>query len=115
MSRLSNQEAFANNVRLSDQEAFMNCARTQPLLSMVGFYFSKIPVFKIAGIKGDGEKVTLPPQLPISSMMSVLIATVSLVLEATMGISSSIRSGESLLSLENARQQGKGKEIVNDE
>ncbi|KAL2544400.1 hypothetical protein Fot_13633 [Forsythia ovata] len=55
---------------------------------MVGFYFSKIPVFKIIGARGDGEKVTIPLQLSISSMASIPVAIVPLVPEAAGGVSS---------------------------
>ncbi|KAL2509047.1 hypothetical protein Fot_32694 [Forsythia ovata] len=82
---------------------------------MAGFYFSKIPVFKIIGAGVESGKVTISPQLSISSRASVLVATVSLVLKTIGTFSSSLHLKESLLSSENVRRQDKGKEIANDE
>ncbi|KAL2526143.1 hypothetical protein Adt_11197 [Abeliophyllum distichum] len=82
---------------------------------MADFYFSKILLFKIDGSKDDGKNVTLPPQLPISSTVPVLVAIVLLVLKMAMGISSPFYSGESLFSSENVSQQGKENGIINDE
>ncbi|KAL2545136.1 hypothetical protein Fot_14369 [Forsythia ovata] len=42
---------------------------------MAGFYFSKIPVFKLIGVGVVGGKETLPPRLSITGMISILVAT----------------------------------------
>ncbi|KAL2538250.1 hypothetical protein Fot_19641 [Forsythia ovata] len=49
---------------------------------MVGFYFSKVPVFKIAGAGVEGGKMTLHPRRLILGIVPVLVATVPLVPEA---------------------------------
>ncbi|KAL2508893.1 hypothetical protein Fot_32540 [Forsythia ovata] len=62
---------------------------------MADFYFSKIPGFKIIGAGVESGKVTISPQLPISSRASVPVATVPLVMKIV--------------------EDDKGKEIANDE
>ncbi|KAL2501529.1 hypothetical protein Fot_35377 [Forsythia ovata] len=48
---------------------------------MAGFYFSKIPVFKIRGGRVVDEQGTLLPQLSVPRTTRFLVATVLLVLE----------------------------------
>ncbi|KAL2490958.1 hypothetical protein Adt_26586 [Abeliophyllum distichum] len=55
---------------------------------MVGFYFSKIHMFKIRGGKVVNEKETLPPRPPIPSTAPISASTVPLFMEVVGGVSS---------------------------
>ncbi|KAL2493582.1 hypothetical protein Fot_37339 [Forsythia ovata] len=69
----------------------------------------QIPVFKIAGSEGNDGKVTLHPQLPISSTASVPVATVPLVPEAAIDVKEKeivTDEGEKLVQKRDVRNEG---------
>ncbi|KAL2549871.1 hypothetical protein Fot_11401 [Forsythia ovata] len=82
---------------------------------MAGFYFSKIPVFKIRGAGVVDGQETLPPQLLVPCTTPVPVATVPLVPEVAVDVSSTIPLEESPLPSENVRRPDKRKRVANDE
>ncbi|KAL2509066.1 hypothetical protein Fot_26215 [Forsythia ovata] len=94
---------------------------------MAGF-FSRVPKFKIRSGGDVGEKEAIPSQPPVPCESSIPAATVSLVPEVAMDISSTVPSmlevvmdtsfalslKEHLLPPENVRRPDKEKRVIND-
>ncbi|KAL2538297.1 hypothetical protein Fot_19688 [Forsythia ovata] len=92
---------------------------------MAGFYFSKVPKFKIRNGRVVGENEDISPQSPVPCTASVPEVAIPQALGAStalplasrivVGIHSIIPHKEMLLLSEDIRRSGKRKTVANDE